>query len=101
MLPNGSAWLTTSFRKPELVWYNKIEMIMKYKTTLLAAVLLLSADLYGQDIHFASFWMTPLLINPAQAGAEHDMRAIINYRNQWNSVATPCALPSVFGIMEN
>jgi len=21
MLPNGSAWLTTSFRKPELVWY--------------------------------------------------------------------------------
>ena len=68
---------------------------MKYKTTLLTAVLLLSANLYGQDIHFARFWMTPLLINPAQAGAEHDMRAVINYRNQWNSVATPYSTVNV------
>jgi len=27
MLPNGSAWLTTSFRKPELVWYNIVTVV--------------------------------------------------------------------------
>lgn len=68
---------------------------MKIKTIPFAAFLFITAYFllptvsFSQDIHFARFWMSPLLINPAQAGAEHDMRAIINYRNQWNSVATP------------
>lgn len=44
---------------------------------------------YSQDVHFSQFYMSPLLLNPAQAGAEYDMRGIINYRNQWNSVASP------------
>jgi len=56
---------------------------------------LLPTCLFSQDIHFARFWMTPLLLNPAQAGAEHDMRTIINYRNQWNSVATPYSTANV------
>jgi type IX secretion system PorP/SprF family membrane protein len=33
--------------------------------------------------------MTPLLLNPAQAGTEANMRGILNYRNQWGSVAFP------------
>ena len=33
--------------------------------------------------------MTPLLVNPANAGAEYDIRAILNYRSQWKSVDAP------------
>ncbi|PIZ05689.1 MAG: hypothetical protein COY57_05940, partial [Flavobacteriales bacterium CG_4_10_14_0_8_um_filter_32_5] len=33
--------------------------------------------------------MTPLLLDPSQAGKGNDQRAIINYRNQWSSVASP------------
>lgn len=44
---------------------------------------------FSQDIHFSQFWMTPLLQNPSMAGATHDLQAVINYKNQWNSVADP------------
>lgn len=60
-----------------------------------AIFLITSCLLFSQDVHFARFWMTPLLVNPAQAGAEHDMRAILNYRNQWNSVATPFSTANI------
>ena len=44
----------------------------------------------GQDIHFSQFYETPLLINPATTGSFNgDMRAIINYKDQWNSIAQP------------
>src|SRR3990172_1347576 len=43
-----------------------------------------------QDIHFSQFNQTPLLINPALTGVFNgDMRAILNYKDQWRSVATP------------
>ncbi len=59
------------------------------KIKLLFGICLLTLSSVAQDIHFSQFWMTPLLINPAQAGAEHDLRAIVNYKNQWGSVAAP------------
>jgi len=43
----------------------------------------------AQDTHFSQFYMTPLALNPAMAGAQHDMRAVLNYKNQWSSVAQP------------
>lgn len=43
----------------------------------------------AQDIHFSQFTMTPMLLDPSQAGKGNDQRVIINYRNQWSSVATP------------
>ena len=43
----------------------------------------------SQDIHFSQFWMTPLNLNPAQAGAQYDIRGIVNYKNQWSSVTEP------------
>ncbi|NCQ10837.1 MAG: type IX secretion system membrane protein PorP/SprF [Bacteroidetes bacterium] len=46
-------------------------------------------QLSAQDIHFSQFTMTPLLLDPSQAGKGNDQRAIINYRNQWSSVASP------------
>jgi type IX secretion system PorP/SprF family membrane protein len=45
--------------------------------------------IFSQDIHFSQFWMAPLLQNPALVGANHDLQAIINYKNQWGSVASP------------
>src|SRR5690554_5112482 len=50
---------------------------------------LLSLNSEAQDIHFSQFTMTPLQLDPSQAGKGNDQRVIINYRNQWNSVATP------------
>jgi type IX secretion system PorP/SprF family membrane protein len=43
----------------------------------------------AQDIHLAQANMTPLLVNPANAGAEYTMRGILNYRSQWGSVSEP------------
>lgn len=43
---------------------------------------------YSQDIHFSQSYMTPLELNPANAGTEYDIRGIINYRTQWNAVSS-------------
>jgi type IX secretion system PorP/SprF family membrane protein len=43
---------------------------------------------YSQDIHFSQIYMTPLELNPANAGTEYDIRGILNYRTQWNPVST-------------
>lgn len=46
--------------------------------------------LSGQDIHFSQFYESPLLINPASAGAgSGDFRFVVNYKNQWKSVISP------------
>ncbi len=43
---------------------------------------------YGQDIHFSQFYAAPLNLNPSQTGMMNgNLRAILNYRNQWNSFA--------------
>ena len=44
---------------------------------------------FGQDIHFSQMIYSPLTLNPALAGANHDMQAIINYKSQWQTVASP------------
>jgi type IX secretion system PorP/SprF family membrane protein len=46
--------------------------------------------LKAQDIHFSQFYESPILLNPAAAGAgSSDYRLAINYRNQWKSVINP------------
>jgi type IX secretion system PorP/SprF family membrane protein len=45
-----------------------------------------SMSVVAQDIHFSQFNFAPLTLNPAQAGAQFDVRAIGNYRNQWSSI---------------
>lgn len=42
--------------------------------------------LRAQDVHFSQFDLAPLTLNPAQAGVHHDIRAVGNYRDQWNSI---------------
>lgn len=43
----------------------------------------------SQDSHFSQYGETPLIVNPANAGLKHDLRAVVNYRNQWSAVASP------------
>jgi len=50
---------------------------------------LLCTNTEAQDVHFSQFWMAPLAQNPAAAGATKDMQAVINYKDQWSSVASP------------
>lgn len=53
-------------------------------------VLLLSISCFAQDIHFSQFNTSPVLLNPATAGASgNDYRLAINYKNQWKSVINP------------
>lgn len=52
-------------------------------------VMLLPALVQAQDIHFTQFYMSPLVQNPAMAGANFDLQAIVNYKDQWKSVASP------------
>lgn len=47
------------------------------------------SELIAQDYHFSHSWATPLLQNPSFAGTDHDLQVILDYRNQWNSVASP------------
>jgi type IX secretion system PorP/SprF family membrane protein len=65
---------------------------MKKYINIVALVLIFmnaAGKLKSQDIHFSQFMMTPLLINPAQAGSDNEIRAILNYKNQWNTIASP------------
>jgi type IX secretion system PorP/SprF family membrane protein len=54
-----------------------------------AAGLLAWGPSFAQDVHFTQYGMQPLLQSPAMAGIGHDMRGILQYRNQWASVTTP------------
>lgn len=45
--------------------------------------------LFAQDVHFSQMRYSPLNLNPALAGAEQNFQAIVNYRDQWRSVAAP------------
>ena len=49
----------------------------------------LSVSSYAQDIHFSQFDETQLQLNPADAGVQHDVRVVTNYKNQWQTVGSP------------
>lgn len=50
---------------------------------------LLSVSVVSQDVHFSQFDETQLQLNPADAGVQHDVRVVTNYKNQWQSVGSP------------
>lgn len=44
----------------------------------------------GQDIHYSQYMYSPLNLNPALTGDFNgNFRAVINHRNQWNSISVP------------
>mgnify|MGYP005818789077 CR=1 FL=1 len=60
------------------------------KTKFISFIFLLNAIVaFGQDIHFSQMRFSPLNLNPALAGVENKLQAIVNYRNQWGSIAEP------------
>lgn len=50
-----------------------------------------TGHMLGQtDVHFSQFYYSPIVWNPAAAGATSgDLRATATYRNQWASVSSP------------
>lgn len=57
---------------------------------LIALMTTFSSFVKAQDIHFSNWGMSPLNLNPANAGLfDGDGRLIFNYRNQWKSVPVP------------
>ena len=43
-----------------------------------------------QDIHFSQFYSSPTFINPGATGIFNgNIRATINYRNQWKTISDP------------
>ncbi len=56
---------------------------------LIGAGLITWGAVFAQDVHFTQYAMQPLLQSPAMAGIGHDMRGVLQYRNQWASVTTP------------
>lgn len=48
-----------------------------------------SNRLTAQDVHFSNMEYAPLNLNPGLTGVSSIIQAIVNYRSQWNSVATP------------
>jgi type IX secretion system PorP/SprF family membrane protein len=58
-------------------------------TVVLAVSLGGSTSTLAQDVHFSQMEFSPLTLNPALAGVNSKIQGIVNYRNQWNSVAIP------------
>ena len=51
--------------------------------------LLQSKVVFGQDPHYSQYNEMSVYINPALCGVSYDVRAVLNYRSQWQSVSTP------------
>lgn len=57
---------------------------------LLLLLLFTAKPFLSQDIHFSQFYESPVLLNPAAAGASASyLRLAANYRNQWSNVISP------------
>lgn len=61
----------------------------KIKFLALGFSLLAFSTSWSQDVHFSQMEYSPLTLNPALAGANSSLQAIVNYRSQWRSVASP------------
>jgi type IX secretion system PorP/SprF family membrane protein len=64
-------------------------MKVKHLYITLTLLVFTAFSINAQDIHLTQTNMTPLLVNPANAGAEYEIRGILNYRSQWTSSDAP------------
>jgi len=56
---------------------------LRYLFTLLALLAIIQTEVYAQDPQFTQFYAAPIYLNPAYTGANGNIRAAMNYRNQW------------------
>lgn len=63
---------------------------LNIKNTIIAGAALLSVSaINAQDVHFSQFRETPVFLNPGRTALDRDVRVILNYKDQWRSVASP------------
>lgn len=62
---------------------------VKKITCLMVVLCGLSGHSFAQDIHFSQLFTSQLGLNPSYAGANYDMQATLNYKDQWRSVGAP------------
>ncbi len=61
--------------------------LLRIHIVIFCVLIFFSAE--AQDIHFSQFYLSPLTLNPALAGAiNNDQRMLLNYKNQWESFGT-------------
>ncbi|MFH0893614.1 MAG: PorP/SprF family type IX secretion system membrane protein [Bacteroidota bacterium] len=58
-----------------------------FALSIVIATMFAPTEVKAQDTHFSQFTMTPLQLNPANTCEREYLRAILNYKNQWSSVA--------------
>ncbi|WP_195715294.1 PorP/SprF family type IX secretion system membrane protein [Ancylomarina sp. 16SWW S1-10-2] len=63
----------------------------KYKILFSVFITLLGLkSISAQQVYSSQFYAMPIYLNPALTGnSDYNIRAGVNYRNQWNSVTTP------------
>jgi type IX secretion system PorP/SprF family membrane protein len=59
------------------------------KIALFSFLVVTGISMHAQDVHFSQFMMAPMQLNPGHSGSESQIRANINYKEQWKSVASP------------
>jgi len=59
---------------------------MKTKNIFSISFWALCSTLVAQDLHFSNPEYSPLILNPALAGANSGMQANLNYRTQWGKL---------------
>lgn len=74
-------------------------MMKKLLFFILTVYLGLHSKFNAQDIHFSQFNLSPLVQNPAFAGALYRFEANMNYRSQWKSVSIPYKTFAASGMM--
>jgi type IX secretion system PorP/SprF family membrane protein len=62
---------------------------MKNNILIILSFIFLPFIMNGQDITFSQPNESPIILNPANAGAQYDLRVNANYRQQWRSVTSP------------
>lgn len=62
---------------------------MKSNILITLILFLYAYTLKAQDLILSQHLESPILLNPANTGAQHDIRINLNYRQQWRSVTDP------------
>ncbi len=71
-------------------------MSMSVRNLILIFLAFFCISVSAQDIHFSQFFNSPLTLNPSLTGdIDGNIRAVINHRNQWNTVPLPFVTSSV------
>ena len=82
--------LVSIYKLPILICQNLktiITMQKRFTQLLVVLFIMMSQQVFAQDMQFSQFYASPMNLNPAMTGVfEGDFRAVVNYREQYNSI---------------